>query len=392
MRYSIPKYLICILTQALFFGYSSSAQKFKIGLAANSPSSTVIFTPLAGDYRIWLDTVLFNPGNTADVYQLMLDGDSIDVKTFERGIGKCKKILFKALVKDGSFKLKSVKPEAKVKTYDDDLEVTVASTGLKLVNNVDVEDYIAGVVESEAGSRSSSEYYKLQAILCRTYALNGLKKHELDSFNLCDQVHCQAYKGKTDNPIVLSAVNETRGLVIVDDNLNLISATFHSNCGGQTVNSEDVWLLSASYLRSVIDTFCLRMPNARWQKRITKSEWLNYLSSKFRYPIADSASCGKALSMQQTNGREVYFVNKDLNVPLKNIRSDQQLKSTYFSLSLQNDTVLFNGRGYGHGVGLCQEGAMRMAQVGISYREIIGFYYTKVHLVDLAVLSFFRED
>jgi len=69
-----------------------------------------------------------------------------------------------------------------------------------------------------------------------------------------------------------------------------------------------------------------------------------------------------------------------------------QLKSTYFSCAQRNDTIIIKGRGYGHGVGLCQEGAMRRAQLGISYKEIIGFYYSKVHLVDLAVLTFFRED
>lgn len=389
MRRTISKYILSALL--LIFSYSASAQKFKIGLWVNSVPTTIIFTPLAGDYRILMDTILLNSENTGDVYQLAVDGDSIEVKSFEKEIGKCKKIVFKALVKDGTFKLKSVKPESKVKTYDDDLEVTVIQTGLKLVNKVDIEDYIAGVVESEAGFRSSSEYYKLQAILCRTYALSNLRKHEMDSFNLCDHVHCQVYKGKTENPVVLTAVNDTKGLVIVDDNLNLISAAFHSNCGGQTVNSEDVWSLSASYLRSVNDTFCLRMSNAHWQKKMLRSDWLSYLSSKL-YPVGDTSTSRKALSYQQANGREIFFIDKFFNIPLKSIRTDLQLKSTYFSLTQQNDTVVFNGRGYGHGVGLCQEGAMRMAQLGISYKEIIPFYYTKVHLVDLAVLSFLRED
>ena len=377
---------------SLAFWTSSFAQKIKVRLLTSLPTSKAIFSPLAGDYRIVMDTIILNSENSADVFELSMDGDSIDVKSFEKGIGKCKKIVFEALVKEGSFKLKSVTPETKVKTYDDDLEVTVMPTGLKLINKVDMEDYIAGVVESEAGTRSSLEYYKLQSILCRTYALSNLRKHEPDSFNLCDLVHCQAYKGKTENPNVLKAVSDTKGLVIVDDDLNLISAAFHSNCGGQTLNSEDVWSLSATYLRSVKDTFCLKMPNARWQKKILKTDWINYLSLKQKYPIEDSVSYNKAISFPQTQGREIYFANKELKIPLKNIRSDWQLKSTYFSIQQRNDTILFNGRGYGHGVGLCQEGAMRRAQLGISYKDILGYYYTKVHLVDQAVLRFFRED
>ncbi len=377
----------------LFFSVKPSvAQKLKIGMLTVLPSTKVIFTPLAGNYKVWLDATLLNSEGVADVFQLSLDGDSIEVKSFERNVGKCKKIVFEAQLKEGSFKLKSIIPEAKVKVYDNDLEVSSLQNGLRLINKVNIENYIAGVVQSEAGGHSTAEYYKLQAILCRTYALSNLRKHEADSFNLCDQVHCQAYKGKSENPSILSAVHETSGLVIVDDDMNLISAAFSSNCGGQTVNSEDVWTLTASYLRGVKDTFCLRMPNARWQKKIPRSDWLSYLYLKQKYPVDDSIRYKEALSFPQTKGREQFFADKDLKIPLKTIRSDWQLKSTYFSLEQQNDTILLNGRGYGHGVGLCQEGAMHMAQMGTSYKDIINFYYTKVHLVDLTVLNFLKED
>lgn len=376
----------------LFFSTATFAQVFKLSLLTNTPAFSTIFTPLAGDYKIWLDTILVDSESTADIFQLTLAGDSIEVKSFERPIRKCKKVLFECLINEGSFKLKSITPQAKVKTYDDDLEVTVDKTGLKLVNIVDIEDYVAGVVESEAGPGSSLEYYKLQAILCRTYSLSNSRKHEVDSFNLCDQVHCQAYKGKTENPIILKAVVETKGLVIVDENLNLISATFHSNCGGQTANSEDVWSLSATYLRSVTDTFCLRMPHARWKKMLAKKDWLSYLSTKFNYPINDTLRYAKALAFSQLNGRLVFFDENEPKIPLKTIRADQQLKSTYFTIAQQNDSLLFTGRGFGHGVGLCQEGAMNRAQLGVAYKDIINFYYTNVHLVDLTVLSFLREE
>lgn len=385
----MSKYLSVLL---LFFCSTTFAQVFKLSLLTNTPALSAIFTPFAGDYRIWLDTILVDPESTADVFQLTLTGDSIEVKSFEKPMRKCKKVLFECLINEGSFKLKSITPEAKVKTYDDDLEVTVNQTGLKFVNIVDIEDYVAGVVEAEAGPGSSMEYYKLQAILCRTYSLSNSRKHEVDSFNLCDQVHCQAYKGKTENSIILKAVADTRGLVIVDGSLNLISATFHSNCGGQTVNSEDVWSLSANYLRSKIDTFCLRMPHARWKKIVSKNDWLGYLTSKFNYPVNDAEKYAKAISFSQLNGRVVFFDEKEPKIHLKIIRADQQLKSTYFTITQQNDSLLFDGRGFGHGVGLCQEGAMHRAQIGISYKDIINFYYTNVHLVDLTVLSFLREE
>ena len=79
-------------------------------------------------------------------------------------------------------------------------------------------------------------------------------------------------------------------------------------------------------------------------------------------------------------------------MPLKNVRTDFQLKSTYFSLQTVGDTLVFSGRGFGHGIGMCQEGAMRMAKAGYNYKEVLDFYYKNVHLIDLKDLNFFREQ
>ena len=71
---------------------------------------------------------------------------------------------------------------------------------------------------------------------------------------------------------------------------------------------------------------------------------------------------------------------------------DLKLRSTYFSVRSEDDKVILRGRGFGHGVGLCQEGAMRMAKADLSYTDILHHYYTDVHLVDLSMLEFFREE
>jgi stage II sporulation protein D len=73
----------------------------------------------------------------------------------------------------------------------------------------------------------------------------------------------------------------------------------------------------------------------------------------------------------------------DFSLPLKQIRSDMDLRSAFFSLAVKGDSVIIKGRGYGHGVGLCQEGAMTMAQKGFDYRQIINFYYTGVIITDI---------
>ena len=235
------------------------------------------------------------------------------------------------------------------------------------------------------------EYYKLQAILCRTYALSHLRRHEDEGFQLCDQVHCQAYKNKATFAQIINLVDETKGLVVVDSDLNLITAAFHSNCGGQTINSEDVWSMRTSYLKSTRDTFCLNQPNACWKKEIPLKDWTNYLLLKHKHSIGDSLIYNDSFLIPQ-EGREIFFKDKDLKIPLKTLRNDWQLKSTYFSIDQKKDSIIILGRGYGHGVGLCQEGAMHMAVLNYSYKDILHFYFKDVHLVDLSVLDFFREE
>ena len=99
-----------------------------------------------------------------------------------------------------------------------------------------------------------------------------------------------------------------------------------------------------------------------------------------------------SVSFSQPNGRAIYFIDQDLKIPLKTIRADFKLKSTYFSIEQLGDSVKFNGRGYGHGVGLCQEGAMRMAKLKYPYKDILQFYFKDVHLVDLSDLNYFRQE
>jgi len=213
-----------------------------------------------------------------------------------------------------------------------------------------------------------------------------------EGYNLCDQVHCQVYYGTCQSSSIFEAVKSTHHLVIVDKDLNLIVAAFHSNSGGQTVNSEDIWGSKKEYLRSVKDTFSIGMPSYRWQKKMALTEWIRYLK-KYKYPVDDSEALNFATNFKQYN-RSVYLHYNHIKIPLKNIREELKLMSTFFDISLNatKDTVIFSGRGFGHGVGLSQEGAMKMAKLGLNYKQIINFYYQNVILIDLKKLNFFKEE
>ncbi len=349
------------------------------------------FSAEAGDYSIWANGVEVAKTNQSPLIKLTYVNDSVEVKTFENVIGKYKRVKISSPDFVKSFRMKLISPDRKPRFYEDNLYVTTELGDLKCLNEISLDNYIAGVVQAESGRRSFQEFYKVQAILARTFALSHLQKHAPEDFNLCDHTHCQAYFGKTTELDIMKAVTDTKGKVVVDDNLNLIDAAFHSNSGGQTANSEDVWGSKLSYLRSVNDTFSTKMPNAKWERKMPKEDWLSYLKIKHNYPIQDSNARWLALTFKQ-DSRKPFLEANNVRVPLKNVRTDLQLKSSFFSVVAVGDTVILKGRGFGHGVGMCQEGAMRMAKLGYKCPEMINFYYQKTQLVDLHKLNFFKDE
>lgn len=368
-----------------------SAQRMNVRVLSTMKVTNVSVSVQRGSYRLLLDGVQQNDTLLNKVFQLVMIGDSMDVRIQGDTLGRYSSFFLQALHDSSSFRIKPILPLSGTRTYDADLKISVDGGQLFCRNNVMLESYTGGVVESESGGRSFLEFYKVQAIICRTYALAHINRHFIDGFDVCDGVHCQVYRGKTQEPKVLQAITETKGKVIVDRNLNLITAAFHSNCGGETANSEDVWGGRLSYCRSVTDTFCTSMPNAHWTRKIARTDWLSYLETKHKYPVGDSAACYKALHMTQ-NDREKEYVYGNIRIPFKQIRSDWQLKSAYFSIVEKKDSVLISGRGYGHGVGMCQEGAIRMAKLGYTYDYIISYYYQGVEIVHLSRLDFFRAE
>jgi stage II sporulation protein D len=277
------------------------------------------------------------------------------------------------------------------RTYNGSMVISPAGGSMQVVNRVPLEAYTAGVVQAEAGRGHHREYYKIQAVSCRTYALTNQRKHLLDGFELCDGVHCQVYHGRCRSDSIQKAVDATRSLVLVDQDINIIHATFHSNCGGETVNAEDLWSKSEPYLRATRDTFCLGAPHATWKKTLSRAEWLGYLKRRHGLDATDTMRLNAVLDYVP-QCRDLYLGNTTPGIPLKHVREDLKLRSTYFSVRSEGDKVELAGRGFGHGVGLCQEGAMRMAKAGRSYMDILHHYYTDVHLVELSTLDFFKEE
>ncbi len=255
---------------------------------------------------------------------------------------------------------------------------------LVLINNIDVDSYIAGVVRAEGGINKHKEYFKTQAIIARTYLYSHLDKHIHDNYNVCDNTHCQAFNGISTDSVINSASLETRGMVIIDKDSSLIISAFHSNCGGMTVSSKDVWVTELPYLKSIIDPHCINSRNATWELKIGFDEWTEYIKGEGYTGKTNDMSL---LSFFQ-NKRWVDYKAGSFTMPFEKIRDDFKLRSSYFSVIAAKDSVTFRGKGYGHGVGLCQEGAMEMAATGSSYQQIIEFYYFGVLISDVKNAKF----
>lgn len=284
-----------------------------------------------------------------------------------------------ATAENSSFSLRLNGPTPVRQYYKGDFICYPDLGTLVLINICDVESYIAGVVRAEGGIRKHSEYFKTQAIIARTYMYKHLDKHLHDRYGVCDNTHCQAFNGVSADSLINAASLETHGLVILDKESLLIMSAFHSNCGGMTVSPEHVWVTDLPYLKSVTDPYCLNSRNAVWEKKMSARSWIEYLEkSGFTGKVNDMTT----LSFYQ-NKRWVDYKAGSFTLPFEKIRADMKLRSSFFSVIAEKDSVLFRGKGYGHGVGLCQEGAMEMANRGNTYRQIIDFYYNNVMITDI---------
>ena len=342
-----------------------------------------------GEIAIFADDELIGTLRSGQHADISAPSSTVSIVFGGKTITSKKKI---ALRSNGfaEFKLTPVGQKATSRVYEGDVIGLPVSGRLQLVNQLDLERYVPGVIEAEGGSKHDIEYYKVQAIISRTYVCANLRRHEAEGFNVCDGTHCQVYHGRPRHePLVTVATEQTDDIVIVDQNIDLITAAFHSNCGGHTVNAECVWSKPLSYCVGVRDTFCLVMPNSNWEKSVPADQWTHYLSSK-RVPLDDTTHLSP---MSYFPGeKQEYFVDSTLKIPTKVIRHDFKLKSAFFTVHQFGPNVTFIGQGFGHGVGLCQEGAMRMAILGYSYTDIVHFYYTDVHLIPLRFMNFFKED
>jgi stage II sporulation protein D len=376
------KKIFLILTLIFVFNFTafsqaSSVENVRIRLFSDKNIEEVMFIPSFGSY--FLETEKGDKLKLSKTTKLIvkdLDGQ-LEIKINDTIYKKAKKINLTASGLKSFFQIKPLKPQITERRYEDGLEITSKNKSLFIINVVKTDNYIAGVVQSETwGATTNIDFFKVQAICCRNYLMNNLEKHAEEGYNLCDGVHCQAYKTRANKKEVTEGAYKSKGEVIVDSQGNIIETLFHSNSGGETVNAKDVWGKDVPYLVSIEDSFSVGCKNYQWEKYIKLKDWLNYFRNK-GLNIKDKEIEDALINFSQQEGRKTDL----LGIPLTTIRKDFNLKSTYFDVQKWGGEVKLTGKGYGHGVGMSQEGAIKMCEEGYEYWEVIEHYFKGVKVI-----------
>lgn len=323
--------------------------------------------------------------NLLDQIEILNEDEGVEIRVAGKSIGIFPSVLLWGNDHTPKFKVHSTKSRDPFKTYPGHLLVRPGARGVDLINRVHLEDYTACVIHAEAGHHQTLDFFKVQALSARTYALRSMGRHRNSGYDVCDNTHCQAYKG-TYRPLPLldQAVTETRDEVIVHDTTHLIEAVFSANCGGFTANSEDVWVANVEYLRAVPDyDHCEGFANHAWHVTIPKLDFLAKLGRYFKV----EATRFEVIPDQSGRVKRIQ-VNDDpkLTISGEEVRRLFKTKSSKFLIFDANNLLFIEGYGFGHGVGMCQDGAYYLSKSGMGYMDIIRHYYKGVDVMNLDVL------
>ncbi len=293
-----------------------------------------------------------------------------------------------------------------------------------LVQKIEFDDYLAGVLPYELGPNSPLEALKAQAVIARTWGIFNSKRFNMDKYHLCISTQCQVYKpSKSKNKKVQKAIDATSNLILTYRN-QPINAFYHGSNGGVSATAGESWQIQDySYFKSIIDgsksfnkIFKLPITNEsdlnnfldfdkehfygsyhslfRWNKKISsleikekliKNKLININEDVLDLNSIERGSSGRVTKLEiqtEKGNKSIVLVKDDIRRVLDFIPSN------LFTINKLNDDLwLLRGGGFGHGVGLSQSGAIEMAKLGSSYEQILNHYYRDAKLKKFEILS-----
>lgn len=286
-------------------------------------------------------------------------------------------------------------PKVRITPLESPIMVYNHNTGELM--EMDLEEYLIGVVAQEMPASFECEALKAQALAARTYAYKRLIQPDPRVKELHPQADIttnpnisQAWISKAEmrekwgrwNSIsyrkkIVEAVESTQGEILVYQN-KLIDPVYHSSCGGgQTENSEEVWKYPFPYLVSVQ---CPEHQEGYYQDSKTIS--LESVDVALGTNLAQGSSTNSLQVLERSKAGRIKSISVDgKTFPGTELRTKLGLRSTWFTWEINKDQITFTTRGYGHGVGMCQYGANHLAQEGQTYKQILKHYYKGVEIV-----------
>ena len=265
------------------------------------------------------------------------------------------------------------------------LEVKASQGHLLITALLPMDRYIAGVLAGETGNFKSDDALKAMAITARTYAMHFGSRHALDGFDFCDSTHCQNFLLAGVTPRLLKIAESTAGEVLWYDG-EPAATYYHANCGGTAEDGR--YILGnneqrAPYLKQHSDIYCVRTGTNQWRSEVSKRDLQRALAAE---GVVVPGQLRSVTVLHRTTSGRVEFLavtgSQRITVPALTFRAAigrnigwDRLKSNWYEVRVEGDHIAFQGRGSGHGVGLCQTGAEVMGEEGHSYREILSYYY-----------------
>lgn len=273
--------------------------------------------------------------------------------------------------------------------YRGALSFVATTDGLLVVNTLDLEDYLRGVVPSEMQATWPVEALKAQAIAARSYTLTSLQPDS--DYDICATVDCQVYRGlTTEHALSDAAIRQTSGLVLTYAD-GFAKTYYHSDSGGVIASSEEVWGSALPYLQAFTDV-SQSTPHRHWEQRIDPARLTaavraagHEVGTATEMTIRSRTESGRIQELQVNGTAGSAVLSGTAATALLRAVG---LKSTLLTMS---GPLTARGDGWGHGVGMSQHGAMSLAQSGYSYEQILSFYYPGTELRRLSFTGSTRE-
>ncbi len=396
--YRMFKFLFLSAFSLLIAGCSSS-RRFSNRIKNYVPSNSAPINVLLSDYNssitIESPVILYEEERAV---ALVKDGNrlnfSVDGSSMNLNIaGKEFNAAF--------FELKPAEDEKTIsykgRKYFGILKIISDGNTIRVINRLPLEDYLKGVVPAEMPMGRGESYFqalKAFAICARTYAIDRMKDNN-SLFDVYVDTRDQVYGGAGyERELANRAVDETAGMILTYNGSPAI-VYYHSSCGGHTEDAEKVFGVNVPYLKGVNDgdpPNCSIAPNFEWTEKYPEQVFVERLISaglissgiyslqNIKVESRDNSGRVSELlvSLSNNNGddKEVHISGGSIRSAIKTASGKSLLRSTMFDVYMNSEkTVIINGKGYGHGVGLCQWGAINQSINGRDYKQILSFYF-----------------